>query len=33
MSKTSVNLHEPAGRLRDRTVDLHRALLSLQEEL
>jgi len=33
MNKTSATLHEPAGRLHDRTVDMHRALVSLQEEL
>jgi hypothetical protein len=33
MSEASANLHESAGRLRDQTIDLHRALVSLQEEL
>lgn len=33
MSESSTTLHEPAGRLSDRTVELHRALVSLQEEL
>ena len=33
MSEASAALHEAAGRLRDETVDLHRALVSLQEEL
>lgn len=33
MTETSTTLHEPAGRLRDATIELHRALVSLQEEL
>jgi uncharacterized protein len=33
MTETSTTLHEPAGRLRDTTIDIHRALVSLQEEL
>jgi len=33
MSESSATLHEPVARLHDRTIDLHRALVSLQEEL
>jgi len=33
MSEASTTLHEPVGRLSDRTIDLHRVLVSLQEEL
>ena len=29
----SFTLHEPAGKLTDRTVDIHRAIVSLMEEL
>jgi len=29
----SFTLHEPAGRLTDRTIDIHRAIVSLMEEL
>ena len=33
MSESSTTLHEPVGRMSDRTIELHRALVSLQEEL
>jgi hypothetical protein len=33
MSESSATLHEPPGRLTDGTIELHRALVSLQEEL
>jgi ferritin-like protein len=33
MSEASAALHEAPGRLRDETLELHRALVSLQEEL
>lgn len=33
MSQASAALHEAPGRLRDETLELHRALVSLQEEL
>lgn len=33
MSEASADLHEPSGRLSDSSVELHRALVSLQEEL
>jgi ferritin-like protein len=29
----SFMLHEPAGQLTDRTIDIHRAIVSLMEEL
>ena len=29
----SFTLHEPAGQLTDRTIDIHRAIVSLMEEL
>ena len=29
----SFTLHEPAGKLTDRTIDIHRAIVSLMEEL
>jgi uncharacterized protein len=33
MSEASTSLHEPAEQLSEETQDLHRALVSLQEEL
>jgi ferritin-like protein len=33
MSEASTSLHEPAEQLSEQTRDLHRALVSLQEEL
>ena len=33
MSEASATLHEPEAQLSERTVDLHRALVSLREEL
>lgn len=33
MSDSSQSYHEPTGALRDETMDMHRALVSLQEEL
>jgi ferritin-like protein len=33
MAEASTKLHEPAERLSDHTKDIHRAIVSLQEEL
>lgn len=33
MTEASTTLHEPADQLAEGTIDLHRALVSLQEEL